>query len=316
MKRFYTINENNQEEFDTDWFQEARENNKLITVNSLSGGKTSAYIAANYPADYNVFALVRTNDKNCIFPNEKVRQMVSDRIGTEFIGTLEEDAIIYTMLDLEQFIGQKIDWVTGETFDEVIIRSEKNRIENTRYLPNVTQRFCTTDMKLKPLFNWWLNNINEPVEMRIGFRANEMSRAKTMIEKKNKHGLLEFKHIVGKHKNGNNKWKKTGWQNPVFPLIENGIFKDTIEQYWKDKPVRFAYMNNCVGCFHRSPVLLKHMSERHPNKFDWFINAENLGDGKRTFKNGITYDKIKNSFKQTQLFDDDFNECDSGYCGL
>ena len=128
--------------------------------------------------------------------------------------------------------------------------------------------------------------------------------------------MLVEKHIVGKHKNGNNKWKKTEWQKPSFPLIEDRIFKDSIEQYWKDKPVRFAYMNNCVGCFHRSPALLKLMSEKHPNKFDWFIEAEQNGYGKRTFKNGTTYQKIKNSFKQTQLFEDDFNECDSGYCGL
>lgn len=89
-------------------------------VNSLSGGKTSSYIAANYPADYNVFSLVRTDDKNCLFPDKKIRQIVSDKIGKEFIGTLEEDAIIYTMLDLEQFIGKKINWVSGITFDEVV----------------------------------------------------------------------------------------------------------------------------------------------------------------------------------------------------
>ena len=80
----------------------------MNTVNSLSGGKTSSYIAANYPADYNVFSLVRTDDINVLFPDAKVRQMVSDRIGKEFIGTLEEDTIIYTMLDLEQYIGQEI----------------------------------------------------------------------------------------------------------------------------------------------------------------------------------------------------------------
>jgi hypothetical protein len=86
----------------------------MKTVNSLSGGKTSSYIAANYPADYNVFSLVRTDDKNCMFPDKKIRQEVSDRLGVEFIGTLEEDMIIYTMLDLEQFIGTKIDrdWET------------------------------------------------------------------------------------------------------------------------------------------------------------------------------------------------------------
>jgi hypothetical protein len=288
----------------------------MKTVNSLSGGKTSSYIAKHYPADYNVFALVRTDDTNCLFPDAKIRQIVSDKIGTEFIGTLEEDAIIYTMLDLEQFIGQKIDWVSGKTFDEVIIR--KNDGKSKIYLPNVTQRFCTTEMKLQPLFDWWKENFNEPVEMRIGFRANEMKRAKNMIEKLNENGFSTFKSIIGQSKNGRNKWKDIEWQKPEFPLIKNGIFKDKIEEFWKDKPVRFAFMNNCVGCFHRNEILLKLMSEKHPNKFDWFINAENKNSefGKRTFKNGMSYEKIKNWKTQLKLFDDDFNDCDSGYCGL
>jgi len=283
----------------------------MKTVNSLSGGKTSSYIAANYPADYNVFALVTTIDKNCMFPDAKIRQIVSDKIGKEFIGTLEEDIIIHTILDLEQYIGTPIDWVSGKSFDEIIIRKDK------KYLPNVTQRFCTSEMKLSPIFHWWLKNINEPVDMRIGFRANEMRRAETMKSKLNKEGLLEFRHIVGKSKNGKrNRWNNTGWQKPSFPLIEDAIFKDTIEKYWKDKPVRFAYMNNCVGCFHRNHMLLKLMSERHPEKFQWFVNAEKDGDGQRTFKNGTTYEKIKNYKTQSKLFYDDFNECDSGYCGL
>ena len=282
---------------------------KLKTVNSLSGGKTSSYIAANYPADYNVFSLVRTDDKNCIFPDKKIRQEVSDRLGTEFIGTLEENMIIYTMLDLEQFIGSKIDWVTGKTFDEITVRNGK------RYLPNVTQRFCTTEMKLQPIFDWWRKEINQVVEMRIGFRANEQRRAKTMLSKANKNGNLEFKAIVGKRKT-QNKWADIEWQKPKFPLIDNPIFKDSIENFWQDKNVRFAYLNNCVGCFHRSPVLLKHMSDKHPNKFQWFVDSEENGYGKRTFKNGMKYKDIKKSLKQTKLFDTDFNECDSGYCGL
>ena len=284
----------------------------MITVNSLSGGKTSSYIAKHYPADYNVFSLVRTDDKNCLFPDAKIRQEVSDRLGTEFIGTLEDDMIIYTMLDLEQYIGSKIDWVTGKTFDEITVRKGK------RYLPNVTQRFCTTEMKLQPIFDWWRKEINEVVEMRIGFRANEQRRAKTMLEKTNENGNLEFKTIVGKRggKKNQNKWADIEWQKPNFPLIANPTFKDTIEKFWQDEPVRFAYMNNCIGCFHRSPVLLKHMSDKHPNKFQWFINSEENGYGKRTFKNGMKYKDIKRSLKQTELFDEDFNDCDSGYCGL
>jgi hypothetical protein len=279
-------------------------------VNSLSGGKTSSYIAVNYPADYNVFSLVTTTDKNCMFPDKKLRQEVSDRIGKEFIGTLEEDTIIYTMLDLEQFMGSKIDWVSGKPFDEIIKRNGK------KYLPNVTQRFCTTEMKLQPLFDWWKENINEVIEMRIGFRANETRRAKTMLEKTNENGNSTFKTIVGKRKT-QNKWADVEWQKPVFPLIDDNVYKDKVEKFWKDKPVRFAYMNNCVGCFHRNEVLLKLMSDKYPNKFQWFIDAEEeTGYNVRTFKNGVTYQQIKNSFKQIELFDTDFNECDSGYCGL
>jgi len=277
----------------------------MKTCNSISGGKTSAYIAVNYPADFNVFSLVRTNDKNCLFPDPKLRQIVSDKLGVEFIGTLEEDAIIYTMLDLEQTLGTKIDWVTGKTFEEIIVK-------HGNYLPNIMSRFCTTEMKLQPIFNWWKNNFTEPIEMRIGFRVNEMSRAKTMIEKTNKNGILEFKDIIGKRKT-QNKWGLIEWQKPSFPLIQDAIFKDKIEEFWKDKNVRFAFMNNCVGCFHRNELLLKLMSEKHPNKFDWFSKQETEG---RTFKNGVSYDKIKSHKLQGNLFEDDFNECDSGYCGL
>ena len=117
----------------------------MKTVNSLSGGKTSSYIAANYPADYNVFSLVRTDDKKCMFPDAKIRQQVSDRLGTEFIGTLEDDTIIYTMLDLEQFIGSKIDWVTGKTFDDAIIKTKKG----TKFFIHE----YTPDIKSKQEFN-------------------------------------------------------------------------------------------------------------------------------------------------------------------
>jgi len=231
----------------------------MKTVNSISGGKTSAYIAAHYPADYNVFSLVRTKDKKCMFPDKKIRQIVSDKLGTEFIGTLEEDMIIYTILDLEQYIGQKIEWVTGKTFDEIILRGDK------KYLPNPTHRFCTSELKLSPLFKWWQDTINQPTEFRIGFRAKETKRASNMLNKTNSKGLLEMKAVVGKRKT-RNKWGIIEWNKPVFPLIQDNIYKDKIEEYWKDKRVRFAYMNNCVGCFHRSPVLLKHMSEKHKNK--------------------------------------------------
>jgi len=293
----------------------------MITVNSISGGKTSSYIAANYPADINMFSLITTRDENCLFPDKKLRQIVSDKIGREFIGTLEMDDIIHTILDLEQFIGKEITWINEKDFEDIIIRQKKNG-KIVHFVPNVMRRICTSELKIIPMAKWLNENISEIVETRIGFRANETRRASTMIKKLNKDGIMEAKIIFGKHKNGNNKWKTIPYQIPVFPLIEDNIYKDNIEVYWEEKPVKFAYMNNCVGCFHRSPMLLKHMSNTHSNKFDWFIDKENKAiesyNLSASWKNGTgpTYQQIKNSLTQMSLFDEDFNECDSGYCGL
>jgi|TARA_Y100000033_G_C2744605_1_gene110336 hypothetical protein len=286
----------------------------MKTVNSLSGGKTSSYIAVHYPADYNVFALVRTSDKECMFPDPKVRQLVSDKLGEEFIGTLEQDEIIYTILDLEQFIGQKIHWLTGPTFDDVIVRGDKKTGGEYLYLPNVTQRYCTTELKVNPIKQWCYENIELPVDMRIGFRANEVKRANSMINRYREDGYQWEKFIIGKSKTGlSNRYKEMPYRVCSFPLIHDNIYKDQIESYWKDKPVRFAYLNNCVGCFHRNEMLLKHMSQKSPNKFDWFARQEN---DKARFKKGTRYEDIKSFKMQFQLFDEDFNECDSGYCGL
>ncbi len=150
----------------------------MIKVNSLSGGKTSSYIAANYPADYDIFTLVRIEDKESMFPDKKIIQIVEDKIQAPFVSTAEQDEIIYTMLDLEQHIGREITWVTGKTFDEII-----KRPGGKKYLPNKMMRFCTIEMKIEPIKKWWWDNVKKPVEQRIGFRASEMKRAKKMLER-------------------------------------------------------------------------------------------------------------------------------------
>lgn len=285
----------------------------MKTFNSISGGQTSAYLEVHYPSDYRAFALVRTSDKKCIYPDAKVRQMISDKINAEFIGTLEDDIIINTILDLEQYTGREIKWVTGKTFDEVI--SRKTGIPN---LPQPMRRFCTLEMKVEPLFKYWLSLNIDAWECRFGFRANEKRRAKNTNNRLNEDGLLTHKGIIGKHKNGNNKWKEFAYQKPSYPLIKNNIFKDEIQKFWKDKPVRFAWMNNCVGCMHKQPMLLKKMMDRHPNKLQWFIDQEERAKIMKgnTWRQDALYKEIREWNPQTELFEDDFNECDSGYCGL
>ena len=289
----------------------------MQTVNSLSGGKSSSYIAINYPADYNVFSLVRTNDENCIYPDKKIRQIVSDKIGKEFIGTLEDDNIIKIMLDLEQFIGSEITWLSGKTFDEIINGSNNLGKNGSHYLPNLMARYCTTELKMNPIFDWWKREINEVVEMRIGFRANETKRAAKMVSRLNQNGIDEMKTIIGKRKT-QNKWGMVEWRIPKFPLIDDIVYKDKIEVFWNNnKEVRFgsSYFNNCVGCFHRSPIFLKKMADNHPNKMEWFAKQEDLNKPNQ-FKKEVSYKQIIKYKSQIEISFEDFGDCDSGYCGL
>ncbi len=281
--------------------------NKRPIVISVSGGKTSSYLAAKYPSDYLVFALVRIEDKKCAPKDKWLISQVEQRINTDFIATAEDDLTMYAILDLEQYLGRKIDWVTGVTFDEVV-RTKGG------WLPNKLHRYCTTHMKIEPIFYWWADNIGTPIEEYLGFRANETKRAVRTSDKTNKDGLLEFKATFEKHPNGNNKWEIIPWAQPSFPLIKDQVFRDQIEQFWKDKPVRFAPLNNCVGCFHRNPVLLRKMFDYSPNKMDWFANQE--GGKNRTWRADLSYKKIKQHKLQQTLSFGDFSSCDSGFCGL
>jgi len=280
----------------------------MKTVNSLSGGKSSSYIALNYPADHNVFSLVRTNDKNCIYPDAKVRQIVSDKIGCEFIGTTEQDAIIKIMLQLSEKVN--IDWVTGEPFEDIIDKKGG-------YLPNLMVRYCTTHLKMIPIFDYWKKNINEVCDMRIGFRQGEERRQINMLNKLNSNGYEEIK-IVTDSSGTRNKWGMVEWRKPSFPLIDNGINNKDIQNYWnKNTEIDFpkGYYNNCVGCFHRNPMFLSKMNQEHPNKIEWFAKMEKK-NSPNTFRKDVSYSEIIKYKPQLELSFKDFNECDSGFCGL
>jgi len=283
----------------------------MKTVNSISGGKTSAYVMKHYPADINIFALVRVEDKENLWmkgKDEKTRQLVSDKIGKEFVGTVEMDEIIYTILDLEQHTGQKVDWVTGKTFEKIII-------EAGGYLPNQMARFCTSKMKIEPIFDFLQQNTELPVKMRIGLRPNEINRANKILSRADKKGLEYYKTIIGKSKNGKqNKWVEVPYRYVEFPLIDDNVSKDTIYDYWDKQNVRFAYRNNCVGCVNRQPLFLSHMANKDKDSFNWFVKQEELTGNQ--FNSKVMYKDIMKFGEQKRMFDSDFNECDSGYCGI
>jgi hypothetical protein len=268
----------------------------MKTVNSLSGGKTSSYMAYHYPADYNIFSLVTIDDSNCSPKDKGLIKKISDKIGKDFIATAEDDKTLVVILELEQLIGKEIIWLTGLSFDSLI--------DKKKMLPNSLIRYCTTEMKMRPIWDWWYKNINEKIRMGIGYRWDEMERADKFTS--------TFKGIVGQSSNGNNKWLEVEWREGYFPLIENKITHLPVKLWANSTNLEFPVDSNCIGCFHKSKEQLRKNYEDNPDKMQWFIDKEiNI---KGSWKNGMKYKNIPKLGLQL-----DFNYgggagCQGGFC--
>lgn len=266
----------------------------MMVVNSLSGGKTSSYMAYHYPADYNLFACVLVDDKKCTPKDPYFTKAVSDKLGRDFIGTAESDITLQTMLDLEQMIGKEIIWVSGITFDELIAKRKA--------VPNQQWRFCTTEMKMRPIWDWWYKNINEKIKMGVGFRYDEMERAERFTTK--------FKGIVGKRGN-QNAWEEIEWREGYFPLIENKVIHPQVIKWVNQTNLKFPPDSNCVGCFHKPLQQLRKNWDDEPLKMQWFADQET--ESKKFRKEG-TYEKFKKMGLQQDFFFGTGSGCQAGFC--
>jgi hypothetical protein len=274
----------------------------MKTITSISGGKTSAYLAKHYPTDYNIFSLVRIDDHRCRPKDNSIVKYASDKIGMDFIATAESDKTLYVMRDLEQLLGKEIIWVTGDSFDQLI--------RKRKALPNIMQRFCTTDMKMFPIAEWWFREICEKIQMQVGFRYDEKERADRF--------KTDIKIKVGKHKNGNNKWKEFNWRVGKFPLIEDKINHYHVVQWAKSTLLEFPQDSNCVGCFWKPLQQLRKNWENEPLKMQWFSDVEQANYSKRIkvqkWKKEANYEQIKNIGLQQDFHFGTGSGCQAGFC--
>lgn len=293
-------------------------------VNSLSGGKTSSYMAIHYPADYEVFSLVCLDDVKCKpkdkalieYANRKLSKF-TDRYG-EFIATAEDDLTIRCMMDLEQKIGKSIIWVRGKSFDDVL--------KDKRFLPNKFKRFCTVQMKLEPIFFWWVQNVGERIKMRIGFRFDEFERMETFMNNSNPNFLTvpDTCNLYGEKRQ---KRKEFNFRFCTFPLIKDGINQAEIIKYFDNygfvggdlfterRKIEFPVFSNCVGCFHKKIETLNSISVQNPEKMNWFAEQENKANG-TWLDSKIRYEDIIKMNKNIIPFmvEQELQSCESGGC--
>lgn len=262
----------------------------MITVNSISGGRTSGYMGVHYPADVNLFELVEIEAPECAPDDKKIIQMVSDRIGHEFIATAEDDRTLKVVFDLEQMMGREIKWLTGPTYEQVLTTPYEFGGQLTR-LPSWARRPCTVRMKLIPSFHYCFNflftHLNDQVEMRIGYRAGEQDRKVKYFEKKN--DFINYPLQCNNFGEFQQKFTRLKWRTGTFPLIDDLVYHSDILKWANSTGIHFPEDSNCVGCFFKDVVSLKLQWAANRKKMEWFARQEDRGLG-TWHETGLRYD--------------------------
>jgi hypothetical protein len=317
----------------------------MITVNSLSGGKTSSYLEVHYPADVSLFALVCLDSHNAnagskTFKIDKyIRQLVNDKLQKccshhhEFLGTAEDPLIIKTMLDLEQLTGREIIWLRGRGFQSLV--------ESKGTLPNKHHRWCTTQFKIEPIFEHLLMYHSLPCKMRIGFRSDEAHRVNSFKDTFKYSTHCEFAYdwedVPGNMKQvqlkckrtpedcdtnyyhgysafHRHRWAEIPFRIGEFPLIENGIDQADVQRFWRGKNIQFPEDSNCQFCFWKHPQQLRQNFETQPATMNMSVMIEMMKDDKSTFHHSMAMKDIRDIGVQTDLFQMKGGGCHGGYC--
>jgi len=182
----------------------------------------------------------------------------------------------------------------GEPF-EILLRRRN-------YLPNVVQRFCTSELKIRRI-GQYLETIGTIENQYIGIRADEARRAAK---------------IKGKREQG---------REMVLPLYDARIIARDIGVFWKAQPFDLQLPNNdgvtdwgnCDLCFLKGYDKKMSIIRARPDLAEWWIKQEREISGRhevnrRFNKDHPTYSEMLDGVNgQPELlgFDDSF----SCYCG-
>lgn len=280
----------------------------MKTVNSLSGGQTSSFLEYHYPADYSLFAICCIDDHNAGKRiDKKIVQMVNDRLQKncshypEFVATSEDPKVLKVMFDLEQMTGREIIWLRGYGWEQMMALK--------RAVPNMAKRFCTTIMKIIPIFEFLFMQNALPCKMRVGFRYDEMERKEkfSTLMKYATHCEFQPKSARWIHR-----WKEIEWRVGEFNLIEDKINHFHVQEFWRDKQIDFPLDSNCQNCFWKDPQQLRKNFDTNPAIMWWAAIQEELMG--YTFKEEMSFLNIQKIGVQLDFFFGTGAGCSSGFC--
>lgn len=247
-----------------------------MKVLSFSGGRTSAYMLANYEFDLAIFC----------------------NTGKEADGTLD------FIRKCGEYFDKEIVWLEYTTDNKekfkVVNFETANRdgkpfeqlIKKSKFIPNEMTRTCTLQLKIKTIQRYLKSkSVNlDDVDMMLGIRKDEPKR-----------------YFKLKSSNRNK------WEN-IMPLYKDNITENHIKEFWKQHPFDLnihTHLGNCDLCFHKKISKKQNILKEMPQIADWWIEMEDF-IGSTFNKNYSVSELLKMSKEQLNLFDNDI-EC---FCNI
>jgi hypothetical protein len=163
--------------------------------------------------------------------------------------------------------------------------------KNYKSLPNKFKRFCTDELKIKTCKRYLRSIGIRKFENLIGFRSDEKRRVENR--------KIKFVNVIDK-----------------FPLYDNGIDKQMVNDYWSKKSYTLempSILGNCDLCFMKGKNAIISILSVYPELADKWIEDENEAKkngklGAHTYFTDITYKTLKD-IAQNNLFKEyDLNE--------
>ena len=138
----------------------------------------------------------------------------------------------------------------GEPFERMI--------DKKKYLPNQTARFCTSDLKVRPVRDWMRFKGYDRWTALLGLRADEPNRVANM-----------------------RKPLKEKW-SVEMPLADAGVGKRDVEFFWRQQDFDLKLQNiggktplgNCDGCFLKSEANRAFLARYYPERAKWWDDME------------------------------------------
>jgi hypothetical protein len=236
---------------------------------SFSGGRSSAMMAKimleNYPKYELLFTFANTGKElpeTLDFVNECDKRWGLGVVWIEYCPQEKYRVVTYETASRK-----------GEPFEALI--------EKRSYLPNRVTRFCTTELKVRPMAKYIRSLDFEYWDAAIGIRRDEPNRYHRMKSAK----------------------KRDRWEY-IFPLWDMHITRAQVDHFWSEQSFDLAVhsnLGNCDFCFMKG--LKKKLSQARlmPDKLQWWVDIENKVGAR--FNKDYSMKQLQALAKNPLLFD-------------